>query len=98
MLKRERETGGMEPRTQNCGRLSALNEYELERRYGRAYVKERCSDDAPGTREKKTTILSSIRLNGEHVTVTMESSLMITVSAGGGTQDTLLTSSESKYN
>jgi transposase len=26
MLKRERETGDMEPRTRNCGRPSALNE------------------------------------------------------------------------
>jgi transposase len=30
LLKRERETGGMEPRTQNCGRHSILAEYELE--------------------------------------------------------------------
>jgi transposase len=30
MLKRERETGAMEPRTHNCGRPSALDEYERE--------------------------------------------------------------------
>jgi len=30
MRKRERETGGMEPRTHNCGRPSALDEYQRE--------------------------------------------------------------------
>jgi len=37
----------------------------MTRRYGRSSGGNRCVDNAPLTKSKNTTILSSIRLNGE---------------------------------
>jgi hypothetical protein len=36
----------------------------MTRRYGRAIGQERCQDSAPVNREKKTTIISTTRLDG----------------------------------
>jgi transposase len=47
----------------------------MTRRYGRAVGQERCQDSAPVNREKKTTIISTTRLDGSMATQTIAGSL-----------------------